>query len=57
MTKAQLGGAVTGANPTDRGTKGTKRSILADGNGIPLSITVDGSNRHDKMLVKKTLVH
>lgn len=28
MTKAPLGGAGTGANPTDRGKKGTKRSIL-----------------------------
>ena len=55
MTKAPLGGAGTGANPTDRGKKGTKRSILTDGKGIPLSVTVDGANRHDKKLVKKTL--
>lgn len=55
MTKAPLGGAGTGANPTDRGKKGTKRSILTDGKGIPLSVTVDGANRHDKKLVKDTL--
>ena len=55
MTKAPLGGHGTGANPTDRGKKGTKRSVLTDGNGIPLSIVVDGANRHDKMLVKGTL--
>ena len=55
MTKAPLGGAGTGANPTDRGKKGTKRSILTDAKGIPLSVIVDGANRHDKMLVKKTL--
>ncbi|BBL64585.1 hypothetical protein MmazTMA_15620 [Methanosarcina mazei] len=55
MTKAPLSGGGTGANPTDHGKKGTKRSILADANGIPLSVTVDGVNRHDKMLVKKTL--
>jgi putative transposase len=30
MTKAPLGGADTGANPTDRSKKGTKRSILTD---------------------------
>ena len=53
MTKAPLGGAGTGANPTDRGKKGTKRSILTEANGIPLSVVVDGANRHDKMLVKK----
>jgi len=55
MTKAPLGGEGTGANPTDRGKKGTKRSILTEGNGIPLSVAVDGANRHDKKLVKCTL--
>jgi hypothetical protein len=54
MTKAPLGGAGTGASPTDRGKKGTKRSISTDGKGIPLSVTVDGANRHDKKLVKGT---
>ena len=55
MTKAPLGGEGTGANPTDRGKKGTKRSLLTEGNGIPLSVAVDGANRHDKKLVKGTL--
>jgi len=55
MTKAPLGGTGTGANPTDRGKKGTKRSMLTEGKGIPLSVAVDGANRHDKMLVKRTL--
>lgn len=55
MTKVPFGGAGTGANPTDRGKKGTKRSLLTDAKGISLSIIVDGANRHDKMLVKKTL--
>jgi putative transposase len=55
MTKAPLGRAGTGANPTDRGKKGTKRSILTDGKGMPLSVTVDRENRHDKKLVKRTL--
>lgn len=55
MTKAPLGGESTGANPTDRGKKGTKRSMMTDGKGIPLAVTVDGANRHDKMLVKGTL--
>jgi len=35
--------AGTGANPTDRGKKGTKRSLLTDGKGIPLSVIVDGA--------------
>lgn len=55
MTKAPLGGAGTGANPTDRGKIGTKRSLLTEGKGIPLSVAVDGANRHDKMLVTETL--
>lgn len=55
VTKAPLGGSGTGANPTDRGKKGTKGSILTDGKGIPLSVTVDGANRHDKKLVKEML--
>jgi len=55
MTKAPLGGEGTGPNPTDRGKKGTKRSLQTDGNGIPLSVVVDGANRHDKKLVKDTL--
>ncbi len=36
MTKAPLGGSGTGANPTDRGKKGKKRSFLTDAKGIPL---------------------
>jgi len=42
MTKAQFCEAGTGANPTERGKKGTKRSVLTDGKGIPLSVVVDG---------------
>ena len=51
MTKAPLGGAGTGANPTDRGKKGTKRSILTDSKGIPLSVTVDGANHTNLMRI------
>ncbi len=55
MTKAPLDGAGTGANPTDRGKKSTKRSFLTDCKGIPLSVVVDGAHRHGKKLVKRTL--
>jgi putative transposase len=55
MTKAPFGGAATGANPTDRGKKGTKRSLLVDGAGIPLAVVVDGANRHDMKLLAATL--
>jgi putative transposase len=55
MTKAPLGKAATGANPTDRGKKGTKRSLLTDGAGIPLAIVIDGADCHDVKLLCATL--
>ncbi len=55
MTKAPLGGEATGANPTDRGKLGTKRSVLTEGHGIPIAIVVDGANRHDMKLLAATL--
>ena len=38
---------MTGNNPTDRGKLGTKRHILTDKNGIPLSIVITSANTHD----------
>ncbi len=55
MTKAPLGGEATGANPTDRGKIGTKRSLLTEGNGIPIAIIPDGAKRHDMKLLAATL--
>jgi putative transposase len=55
MTKAPFGGAASGPNPTDRGTRGTKRSLLVDGAGVPLAVVVDGANRHDMKLMAATL--
>ena len=55
MTKAPFGGAATGRNPTDRGKRGTKRSLLTDGTGIPLALVVEGANRHDMKLLDATL--
>ena len=37
----------TGSNPTDRGKSGTKRHLLTDQKGIPLSVVISGANRHD----------
>src|SRR5512136_630111 len=34
---------------------GTKRSLLVDGNGIPLSLVVNGAQRHDVALLEVTL--
>lgn len=55
MTKAPFGGAATGANPTDRGKRGTKRSTLCEGHGLPLGVAVAGANRHDMKLVEATV--
>ena len=33
----------------------TKRSILTDAKDIPLSVVLDGTNRHDIKLLEKTL--
>jgi putative transposase len=55
MTKAPFAGTATGANPTDRGKRGTKRSQLSDGRGLPLALIVAGANRHDMKLVEATL--
>ena len=55
MTKAPLGGAKTGPNPTDRAKVGTKRSLLVDEHGIPLALVVSGANRPDGKLLEPTL--
>jgi len=55
MTTAPFGGAATGANPTDRGKKGTKRSQLSEGHGLPVAVAVGGANRPDMRLVAEPL--
>ena len=55
ITKVPLGEKGTGANPTDRAKSGTKRSMVVDVKGVPLSITVDAANRHDMKMTKATL--
>lgn len=53
--KAPLATGAVGPNPTDREKKGTRRHILVDGNGLPLSIVVTGANRHDVTQVENVL--
>ena len=50
-----MGEKGTGANPTYRAKSGTNRSIVVDGKGLPLSITVDAANRHDMKMTRATL--
>jgi putative transposase len=40
-----------GNNPTDRSKLGTKRHILTDKKGIPLSVVISSANTHDIKLV------
>jgi putative transposase len=42
---------MTGHNPTDRSKLGTKRHILTDKKGIPLSVAISSASTHDIKLV------
>ena len=55
ITKAPLGGDETGPSPVDRGKSGTKRSLLCDRRGAPLSIVVTAANTHDKVVALETI--
>jgi putative transposase len=48
-------GKKIGPNPTDRGKDGVKRSLLTEGQGVPIGLAVAGANRHDMKLVDETL--
>jgi transposase len=54
ITKAPLGGEATGPSPVDRAKSGTKRSVLSDWRGAPLSVIVAGANAPDKTLTLET---
>lgn len=55
MGKARSGGDEIGPNPTDRGKNGSKKSLLTDRLGGPLSIVVAGANVHDTKLLDQTI--
>ena len=44
-----------GPNPTDRAKDGVKRSLLTDGEGVPLGVAVDGANRNDFKMARETI--
>src|SRR6476660_2241028 len=47
---------MTGPNPTDRGNKsGTKRHVLTDQRGIPVSVVITSANTRDMKAAKDTL--
>ncbi len=49
--KVAFRGEMTGNNPTHRSKLGTKRHILTDKKGIPLSVVISSVNTHDIKLV------
>jgi transposase len=55
MPKAPLGGKKGGKNPTARGKPGPKRSVLADGGGVPIGLAMEGANRHDVKMTRETI--
>lgn len=55
LHKAPCGGEGTGPSPVDRGKRGWKWSLFADGNGIPVGWAADGANRNDCVLLEPTL--
>ena len=46
---------MTGHNPTDRSKLGTKRHILTDKDGIPLSVIITSANTHDVTVAIETV--
>jgi putative transposase len=44
-----------GKNPTDRGKKGTKESVLVDGDGGPLGAVIAAANVNDQKLLRQTI--
>ena len=51
ISEVTFRGAKTGNNPTDRSKLGTKRHILTDKKGIPLSAVISSASTHDINLV------
>src|SRR5260221_8408691 len=49
------GGDLIGRNPTDRGKRGVKRSVLVEADGGPLAIVIAGANVRDTKLLAATL--
>lgn len=57
ITKAPsfAGGEKAGKSPVDRAKQGIKRSMVVDGEGIPLGVVLARANRHDSPLLAETL--
>ena len=54
-SKAPMAQKAVGPNPTDREKNGSKRPLLVDEHGIPLSIVVTAANRNDCVVLDELL--
>jgi IS5 family transposase len=54
-TKRHWVGKKTGPNPTDRAKSGTKRHVLTDGGGVPLTVVITAANVPDMRVVGELL--
>jgi putative transposase len=55
LTKAPMGGELTGKNPTDRGKQGVKRVVLTDGRGVAVAVEITGANVPDMKMLAEVL--
>lgn len=55
ITEAPCGGEESGRSPVDRGKHGRKRSLLVEGQGLPLGAVIAPAARHDSRLLEPTL--
>lgn len=55
LGKARSGGDEIGPNPTDRAKNGTKKSVLTDADGGPLSVVIAPANVNDHKLLNATI--
>ncbi len=53
--KSPFGGEATGLPPVARNKRGTKRSQLCEGHGLPLAVLKASANRNDMIVAEATL--
>ncbi len=53
--KTPLGGEATSKSLVDWGKRGTKRSQVCEGHGLPLTVVLQGANRNDMIVAEASL--
>ena len=51
----EKGGEKTGPNPLDRGRPGSKRHLVTDASGVPLTVVLTGANLHDSKVLEELI--